>query len=108
MPGINLLKNLEVKNAKTTKKVNYMPDGKGLYLRVRNNGQKYWIVKLYRGSAIHERGIGSYPEISLENARDERDRYKRLWKEGKDPSIERLKQKYDSVSNLEQTTRPGT
>ena len=42
MAQIDLLTPLEVKKAKTTKKVEYMPDGRGLYLRVRDNGEKYF------------------------------------------------------------------
>lgn len=103
MAQIDLLTPLEVKKAKTTKKVEYMPDGRGLYLRVRDNGEKYFIVKLYRGSKIFERGIGNPSDVTLAQAREERDRYKALWKEGKDPSVEKKKQKYDAISNLEQT-----
>jgi len=41
MAQINLLTPVGVKKAKTTKKVVYKPDGRGLYLRVRDNGEKY-------------------------------------------------------------------
>ncbi|MGE3477023.1 MAG: tyrosine-type recombinase/integrase [Rhodospirillaceae bacterium] len=61
------------------------PDGDGLYLQVRGETAKSWIYKYWSGGKSREMGLGAYPSISLEMARSERDRYKRLRQEGKDP-----------------------
>ena len=69
-----------------------LADGNGLYLRVRSDGGKYWIVRLYRNKRANDRGIGDYPKISLAEARKKRDEYQLLWSANKDPMIEKKKQ----------------
>ena len=44
-------------------------DGRGLILEVRPNGQKYWIVRVWINGKEKRKHIGSYPEMSLKEAR---------------------------------------
>lgn len=44
-------------------------DGRGLMLEVNPNGSRYWIVRIYRDGKEVRRGIGTYPAISLREAR---------------------------------------
>jgi len=93
----NLLTNLKVKNANCPKgKLHMMyADGGGLNLRVYPDGiTKNWIVRLYRGKDEVARGIGSYPTMSLMEAREIRDSYKKQWDKGIDPSIAKRKAKH--------------
>jgi len=92
----NLLTNLKIKNATcpNDKQHDMLADGGGLYLRVYPDGIKNWIVRLYRGKDEVARGLGSYPTLSLVQARQSRDSTKKLWKQGVDPSIEKQKTKH--------------
>jgi integrase len=62
-----------------------LSDEKGLYLLVNPNGTRYWRLK-YR---LHRRekllALGTYPEVSLKNARERRDRARTLVADGTDP-----------------------
>ncbi len=104
MAQINLLNEQKIQSLKCPKHLKQKDyrDGLGLYLRVKQDNSKYWFVKLY-GAKKANRGIGFYPDIKLAEARKIRDTYREMWEDGKDPSIERKKQKYVAISNLEQT-----
>lgn len=104
MAQINLLNEQKIQSLKCPKHLEQKDyrDGLGLYLRVKQGNSKYWFVKLY-GAKKANRGIGFYPDIKLAEARRIRDNYREMWEEGKDPSVERRKQKYDAISNLNQT-----
>ena len=68
-------------------------DEKGLYLEIRPNGSKAWFFK-YRAYGKEKRiSIGSWPEVSLAEARELRDEARRAVKEGKDPLQQRKKEK---------------
>jgi len=84
-----------------TKKL--ISDGNGLYLRVRDDGSKYWMVRLYRDKKANDRGIGEYPRVSLAEARKKRDEYQSLWLDGKDPKIEKKKKLFQANIALNQT-----
>jgi hypothetical protein len=47
------------------------PDGEGLYLQVRTSGAKDWFYRYEVDGKGRKRGLGSYPTISLEQARDD-------------------------------------
>jgi len=75
-----------IKNAKPKEKSYKLFDGGGLYLEVMKTGAKYWRLK-YRIAGKEKRlAIGVYPEISLKQARKEREKAKQLLFEGIDPS----------------------
>ena len=80
-----------------------LADGNGLYLRVRSDGSKYWIVRLYKNKRAKDRGIGDYPKISLAEARKKRDEYQMLWSNNKDPMIEKKKQRFEANKALDQS-----
>ncbi len=46
------------------------PDGHGLYLRVGPNGAKSWIFRFKVEGSRRDMGLGSYPEVSLAEARE--------------------------------------
>ncbi len=91
----NLLNTIKVKSATcpSGKQHVMLADGGGLYLRVYPEGTKNWMVRLYRGKNEVLRGIGSFSKLSLQQARDTRDSYKKLWMQGIDPSIEKQRSK---------------
>jgi len=64
-----------------------LPDGNGLELRVSRKGMKVWRYRYKVGSAKKTLTIGTYPEISLKEARKQRDKLILLRKAGLDPSL---------------------
>ena len=90
---INKLSNLGIVRTKCPlyKKNIFLFDGGGLVLRIRNNNSKYWLVRLHINKKRHDRGIGMFPEISLDRAREIRDYYKALALRGIDPMLEKKK-----------------
>ena len=80
------------------KKNIFLFDGGGLVLRIRNNNSKYWLIRLHINKKRYDRGIGMFPEISLDRAREIRDYYKALALKGIDPMLE--KKKVQSEKNL--------
>ncbi|MGE4303478.1 MAG: tyrosine-type recombinase/integrase [Novosphingobium sp.] len=77
-----------VANAKSQDKDYKLSDGGGLYLLVRTNGSRLWRLN-YRYLGKHRTlAFGSYPEVSLADARSRRDEARRLLAAGRDPSHE--------------------
>ena len=56
---------LAVKGAKSGR----LADGGGLYLHTKDSGTKSWILRFWLKGKIIERGLGSYPQVSLADAR---------------------------------------
>jgi len=81
------LTNTEVKQAKPKDKLYKLSDGGGLLLRVKPNGFKTWIFDYYKPHTKLRTsiGFGTYPEISLANARKKRDHARELIANNIDP-----------------------
>jgi integrase len=101
------------RNAKPTAKVQRLFDGGGLYLEVTPAGGKWWRIK-YRvpgkdqvtGQAklIEKRmSLGTYPEVSLKEAREKRDAARKLLADGQDPSQARQAEKAAKQAELLKT-----
>jgi hypothetical protein len=77
----------EVQKAKASSKPYLLFDGKGLCLQVKPSGKKYWRFHYTRPSTgkSTEISMGSYPEISLADARIEHQKYLSLLAKDIDP-----------------------
>lgn len=64
--GIHLLTNIKAKNARPGKH----RDGGGLWLKVRASGSRQWLFIFTLAGKPKEMGLGGYPKVSLERARD--------------------------------------
>ena len=64
-------------------------DGAGLYIRVTESGSKHWIHRFTLSGKAHWMGLGPYPEITLEKARQATLDARRLGLEGINPITER-------------------
>ena len=64
-------------------------DGGGLYLEVMPTGRKHWRLKYYFFGKEKRLSLGSYPTVTLKNAREKREDSKKLLEQGIDPSAER-------------------
>jgi hypothetical protein len=73
-----MVTDIKCKAAKAKNKIYAMYDVDGLYLEVAPNGGKYWRFS-YRFAAKRKRtALGVYPEISLQEARIERDELRKI------------------------------
>jgi integrase len=80
-------------------------DGSGLYLLVSPTGAKGWRFKYRHGGREKLLSFGPYPEVSLKNAREQRDAARRLVAAGTDPSEQRREQRATSASTFELVAR---
>jgi integrase len=83
------LTDVAIKNAKPRSKTYRLYDEKGLYLEIATNGSKRWRLK-YRFNGKEQRlSLGTYPEVSLKEARIKRDELRKLIASNIDPSAHR-------------------
>lgn len=94
---VTALNATQVKQAKPKDREYNLADGKGLALRIKPNGSKLWIFNYTRPNTTSRTniGIGSYPEISLADAREARESFRKLLAKDIDPKehkdIEKVK-----------------
>jgi integrase len=81
------------KTVKSTKRIQKLFDGGGLYLEVKPSGGKHWKLKYRYGNKEKKLAIGTYPLISLKEARELREEAKKLLVQNKDPSFEKQEAK---------------
>ena len=84
---INKLSATAVKTAKPKDKTIRMADGGGLYLEIRPTGSRYWRLKYRHAGKEKLLAIGTYPDVTLADARKARDKAKEQLAEGVDPSM---------------------
>ena len=68
-------------------------DGGGLFLLITPTGGKWWRFKYRFAGKTKNLSFGTYPEISLKDARERREQARRLLANGTDPSEDRKEQK---------------
>ena len=77
-----------VASAKSRDKDYKLSDGGGLYLLVRPTGAKLWRLNYRHLGKYRTLAFGSYPEVSLADARNKRDEARRQIAAGLDPTHE--------------------
>lgn len=83
---------LSAQFVKTTEKAGLQCDGNGLYLQVSSGARgvnKSWVFKYPRNRKTVEMGLGSYMDISLQDARKKATDCRNMLLDGKDPLHER-------------------
>ncbi|MBT2179997.1 integrase arm-type DNA-binding domain-containing protein [Ralstonia pickettii] len=78
-----------IKNARPGAKPSKLYDADGLLLWVAPNGGKWWRLKYRLDGKEKMLSLGTYPEVSLREARERRDDARRQLAEGIDPSAHR-------------------
>jgi hypothetical protein len=63
-------------------------DGRGLLLRVRPSGARYWLFRFQRGGQDRVVGLGSLDDVPLEQARDLAHEHRKRLRSGSDPQAE--------------------
>jgi integrase len=83
----------KAKSAKPRENPYKLSDEKGMYLLIHSNGSKYWRMDYRLGGKRKTYSLGVFPEVSLAEARDDRDNARKLIKKGVDPSQSRRMEK---------------
>lgn len=102
---VQQLSTTEVKAAKPKEQEYSLYDGNGLSLRIRPTGSKTWLFN-YQAPITKKRTnlkIGTYPEITLAQARAKREEFRALLAQGLDPQIEKQRQLEEAESKLQNT-----
>lgn len=102
------LTNTEVEKARAKEKEYSLIDGQGLSLRIKPSGAKLWLFNYYRPFTKKRTNMsfGGYPEISLSQARELRERCRALLAQDVDPQIHRQsveQAKRDELNNTFET-----
>ena len=82
-----------IKNAKPSDKTITLKDGGGLFLYVEPNGSKRWRFRYRFNDKPCLLSLGLYPNVTLKEARTERERLQELIKSGINPSVKRKAEK---------------
>lgn len=97
------LTNISVKNTKPGEKPIKLFDGGGLFLHVAPSGGKSWRLKYRFGGKEKLLTFGTYPEVSLSEAREKRDQARKLLAADVDPGENKKAQKAAHQDNSENT-----
>ncbi|MDO7084013.1 integrase domain-containing protein [Pseudocolwellia sp. AS88] len=105
MAKVTPLTNTEVKQAKPKGTAYKLSDGGGLQLRIRPNGTKTWLLDYLKPFTKKRTSLsfGSYPDISLADARKKRQEAKDLLAENIDPKSYREEQALAITNQLNNT-----
>lgn len=100
------LSDTKIRNTKAKEKQVKLFDSGGLFLLVTPQGSKLWRLKYRHKGADHKRkekllALGTYPEISLADARQRRDEARKQVAQGIDPGAVRKAQKQTSTAEPE-------
>lgn len=95
------LSDMKVQKAKSKDKPISLFDGGGLYLLITPSGGKLWRFKYRFNNKEKKLAFGSYPEISLQDARQKREDARRLLANNVDPDAVRKAQKQAKTEETE-------
>ena len=94
--ALNRMSAVEVKNAAPGKH----SDGGGLWLVKQDTGSAQWVLRVTVHGRRREMGLGSYPALTLKDARDAAAKWRNLVAQEVDPIKHREKERREAV-------RPG-
>jgi Arm DNA-binding domain/Phage integrase, N-terminal SAM-like domain len=91
------LSDTRIRAAKPRSKAYKLPDGNGLHLEISPSGARLWRYRYRIGGKENVFAIGSYPDVSLGSAREERDLARALVKRQIHPSHNRKTERIRAV-----------
>ena len=96
-----MLNDTQVRNLRPKHKLYRVSDSHGLCIEINPNGSKLWRHRYRFNNKATMMALGTYPEVSLLDARQARDRNKQLLKQGlnpKRPKIDNYRDNPDEIS----------
>lgn len=100
-----MLSNATVKAARPREKLYKLFDERGLYLSVSPQGGKWWRFKFTFEGRESLLSLGTYPDVSLKQARERRDEMRREKANGVDPAAKRRAERFASANTFEAIAR---
>lgn len=97
------LTNISCNSAKPKDKPYKLADGGGLHLLVNPNGSKLWRLKYRHLGKEKLLSFGQYPLVTLAEAREERDKAKKLLNSEADPMQDKKERKREALLNADNT-----
>jgi len=94
-----------VRHAKGRNKPFKLADGAGLYLLVKPDGSRYWRMDFRFARKRNTLAFGVYPDVSLAEAREQRDAARKQIAAGIDPALDRKLTKLATITAAESTFR---
>ena len=91
---------LEVSKSKAADKPQRLADGGNMYLLIQPNGAKYWRMDYRLAGKRKTLAIGVYPDMSLSDAREQREQARKLIANGVDPVAVKKAQKASTIENV--------
>jgi integrase len=91
------------RNARAAQRPVKISDGGGLFLLVQTSGSKLWRLAYRCNGKQKSLAFGSYPAVSLKEARGKRERAKELLRQGRDPGEVKRAEKQASIRALSNT-----
>ena len=95
------LTDIALRNAKPTDKQQKLFDGGGLFLLIKPTGGKRWVLKYRFGGKEKSLALGTYPEVTLVEARKRRDEAREKLATGIDPGESKKAEKRTQRLNAE-------
>ena len=93
----------EIQNAKPAPKLYRLFDAHGLYLEINPAGGRYWRYKYKFMGKERRLALGVFPDVSLAEAREKRDKAKKLLAGGVDPAEQKKVAKLAAIVNAATT-----
>lgn len=78
---------MTIRSAKAGTADRKLADERGLYLLITLSGSKLWRLKFRANGKEKKLALGSYPDVSLKDARAKRDDARRMMESGADPAL---------------------
>ena len=100
-----MLANTTIKAAKAKDKPYKLTDGRGLYLIVTPTGSKWWRFRFRFDGREKSLSLGTYPDVSLKQAREKRDEMRSARAAGIDPAARRRAERYARGDTFEAVGR---
>lgn len=98
-----MLTDAQVRNAKPAAKQYKLSDGAGLHILIHPGGGKYWQVRYRLLRRERTASLGTYPLVSLSEARARRDEIRKSVKQGADPVAQKRAERLALVDGHEKT-----
>lgn len=92
-----------IRSAKPKDKPYKLGDSGGLFLLVQPSGGKLWRLKYRVAGKEQKLSLGTYPEISLKDARERRDEARQQLARGADPAVEKRREQLRAQMSADNT-----